>query len=500
MPRRIYDELTPVRRRQRWQLLTRAAVLGLLASSLAGIGLGAWKWITRHDVTPALALAVLAAGPVFGLILGALWRRGWRDAAIAVDATYSLKDRTLTALDFLGRSETTPLHELEVSDAEARLATVKAAEVAPFRLPRALPVACGALAVAGLLLGVPVVGKKANAGPLPPIAEIVAEATKIGEDLKQLDELAKSEKDEKLQELVKQLKEKAEEMKQPGVDEREALAKLSEMQAAIAAQQAQYNVGLVDGQLQALGDALVPAESLEAAGHALQEAKFDQAAKELEKLENPEVDRKEAKTVEEKLKQVANAMGEVGLGQMSEAATELADGIKGGNKAKIQKGSKALANSAKSHSRRRRIKEILDAEVDDLNESKGRMRENKIALRYRKPERSKSPSSDWGAGISGNEGDPTNLAANREQKDITGNPGDGPSEMETTHSPEGRQAAARQYRQSYQKYQKMSEAVLDSEPIPLGHRQTIRKYFELIRPQNGEGEDAKDAPADAPAK
>jgi hypothetical protein len=36
----------------------------------------------------------------------------------------------------------------------------------------------------------------------------------------------------------------------------------------------------------------------------------------------------------------------------------------------------------------------------------------------------------------------------------------------------------------------MSEAVLDSEPIPLGHRQTIRRYFELIRPQET-GEDTK---------
>ena len=28
--------------------------------------------------------------------------------------------------------------------------------------------------------------------------------------------------------------------------------------------------------------------------------------------------------------------------------------------------------------------------------------------------------------------------------------------------------------------------MLDSEPIPLGHRQTIRRYFELIRPQSAE--------------
>jgi hypothetical protein len=36
----------------------------------------------------------------------------------------------------------------------------------------------------------------------------------------------------------------------------------------------------------------------------------------------------------------------------------------------------------------------------------------------------------------------------------------------------------------------MSEAVLESEPIPLGHRQTIRKYFELIRPNHDEAKEA----------
>ena len=60
---------------------------------------------------------------------------------------------------------------------------------------------------------------------------------------------------------------------------------------------------------------------------------------------------------------------------------------------------------------------------------------------------------------------------------------------------EGRQQAGRSYREAYKKGLKSSEAVLDSEPIPLGHRQTIRKYFELIRPQNDEAD-----PADSRAK
>jgi hypothetical protein len=77
--------------------------------------------------------------------------------------------------------------------------------------------------------------------------------------------------------------------KQPGVDEREALAKLSEMQAAIQAQQAQHNTALVDGELQSLGSAMSAATALEGAGRALQETKLEKAAQELEKIEDPQL-------------------------------------------------------------------------------------------------------------------------------------------------------------------------------------------------------------------
>jgi hypothetical protein len=43
--------------------------------------------------------------------------------------------------------------------------------------------------------------------------------------------------------------------------------------------------------------------------------------------------------------------------------------------------------------------------------------------------------------------------------------------------PEGRQTAARTYKEQYQKYCRMTEAPLNTETIPLGHRQTIRRYF-----------------------
>jgi hypothetical protein len=494
---RIYRELGPVRRRQQALYLLRSAAWGLLAGSVAGIAAGIWQRVAGVQVSPALAGSILGAGPLLGLLVGWLRGRDWHRAAAAVDAHYHLKDRTATALEFLSRPEATPIHELQVQDAVEHLATIEPREVVPFRVPRTLLYAVGCAVAAILLLTWPPATRPAKAGPTAPDPAIVAEAKEFEENsLKQLDELAKNERDPKLEKLVEQLRKKVQEMKEPGIDVREALAKLSEMQAAIAQQQAQYNTGLVDGQLQALGAALTPADALEAAGQALQEGKFDKAAEELEKLEDPELDRKEAKAVEEKLKQVAEAMGEAGLGQLSDAASELAEGVKGGGKGKFKKATKTLAKLTKAHARRRRINRLLATEVENLNESKNRCNNNSLA-RGRRPEKSKSPSSNFGLSTSGNViGEKTNMLSKRNIQEITGEPGDGPSEMETTHSPEGRQMASRGYRDAYQKALKKSEAVLDSEPIPLGHRQTIRRYFESIRPQNEDGGDkAKDEPA-----
>jgi hypothetical protein len=494
MRERILQGLEPVRRRQLGQRVAHAAVVGLVPSSLAGIGLGLWRWHEGVAVSPAVAWPILLAGPLLAALVALARRPGWHAAASAIDARYALKDRSATALDFLARPGTSALHDLQIDDAARHLDGVEPGVAAPFRLPRALPYAMGALFVALSLLAWPLAPRPVQASPTPPLPTVLDEAALIDEDLKQLDELARKEHSKELEALVERLHGKVEELKQPGVDVREARAKMSEMQSAIAAQQAQYNVGLVDAQLSALGDAMTPAPSLEAAGKALMEAKFDKAAEKLDAMEDPALDRKEAKAVQEKMKQVAENMGEVGLGQLGSAASEMSEGLKGDGSGKFRKGSRELARLVQGHNVRRKIKEILELEARKLSECKGRCNGEKTA-RIRMPSKSNSPTENWGAGISGNvQGAKTDPKANRDRQEITGTPGDGPSEFETTHSPEGQQLAARGYRAMYQKYRKMSEAVLDSEPIPLGHRQTIRRYFELIRPQNLEADPAPQDP------
>jgi hypothetical protein len=500
MSDRILEKLEPVRRRQLGLEVLRFTVMGLLAGSIVGVGIGVWRW---QGASPAgiagwtlWAVAIALAGPVLGAIVGLVRGRTARVAAAAVDQRYGLKDRALSAIDFIKRGQPTALHALQIADAEQHLDSLDPRQVAPFRMPAAMPYALGTLAVAlGLLLW-PRAGR-VEARPAEPLEIVLATADLAEESVEDLQDAAKKENDPKLKELVQKLTEAIEEMKLPGVDTKEALAKLSEMQAAIATQQAQFNVGMVDAQMQALGEAMASTQALEGAGQALQKGQYDKAAEQLEKVE-PKFDRKETKTLKEKLAQAAKAMEDAGLTDMSAATTELLESLD--DEATAQGACKKLGNLARSQGRRKRITDLLTLSTNKLSECKGNCNKNSTAkLRLRK--KSDKPSSNWTMAISGNtDGDKSKLDSAHQREQVKGQMGEGASETETTHMPEGRQAAVRSYREQYQKYRRMTEAALNSEPIPLGQRQTIRRYFELIRPQGDEADAKADSTAKEPGK
>ncbi|NOX54689.1 MAG: hypothetical protein GXP27_09670, partial [Planctomycetes bacterium] len=262
----------------------------------------------------------------------------------------------------------------------------------------------------------------------------------------------------------------------------------------------------VTAQLQALGAAMRTVAALNAAGQALEKENFEKAAEELEKAELEKLKPREKKAAAERLKKVAESMNAAGLGQLSDTVTDLVDGIQSGQSSKACGACRRLGRLVKRHAVRRRINRALLAQIRKLSECKSRCRSacrvcslclkmcggqcqsqcNSLAEGL-KPQRSTSPSNNWGKGTSGALfGEATELDARRAFEQLTGQLGDGPSDTETESSVEGREQARRSYREVYEKYRKMSEAVLESEPIPLGHRQVIRRYFESIRPQKEE--------------
>ena len=103
----------------------------------------------------------------------------------------------------------------------------------------------------------------------------------------------------------------------------------------------------------------------------------------------------------------------------------------------------------------------------------------------------KKGGSKAGAGSSGNQpGDKTGLLKSGQKLQLKGQESaSGDVDVETIKSNEQQQEAVRKYREKSESYEQLTESVLSSEPIPLGHRQTIRRYFEMIRPQAGETEE-----------
>ena len=91
------------------------------------------------------------------------------------------------------------------------------------------------------------------------------------------------------------------------------------------------------------------------------------------------------------------------------------------------------------------------------------------------------------------QGGRTELAAKRDEQKIQGLKGEqGDSDTETLTTKEAEETARRELKEVYHKYRKLSDAVLESEDIPLGHRQTIRRYFEAIRPSRDDAETGRD--------
>jgi hypothetical protein len=491
--RAIYAALGPLRARQQLLFALRCAAIGLVISAILGLVVGGVRLAAGMELSLIARLGLLAAGPCCGFLIGLLLQRSWHGAAAAVDRHYQLKDRTITALAFAHQPAPTDLQSLQFDDAMDHLRTVEPKAVAPLKPPRSWALAFLAMLGAAVLLAWPLTPPQAEAGPAPTPEYILGIASeqkdklsilekKLAETSEDLDDEKANEDKKGLKDLLEKLLEKIAELNEPNVDEREALAKLSEMQAEVQALANELNIAALEGQLSSLGTALTASTPFEGAGKALQDGKLEKAAKELEKVDEVKLTPKEAKALEEKLKQLAKQMGDAGQGSLGEAVGELADNLKGG-KGKVGKATGRLARKINNAVKRRKINDLLLAEVEDLKDCKCNCQANGGA-RLRMPQKSDSPSSTWGRAISGNiNGEKTKLASKRTDQQVTGTPGaEGDSDVETTATPEARQQASREYQEKYQKFKKESDAVLEGEPIPLGHRQMVKKYFELIRP------------------
>lgn len=479
---------TRLRRRRAW----RGAAAGWLAGSLAALVVAAGKLLAfRWPAIVPIALPIL--GLVGGLVPGLVRRSTFQEAARVLDTRYGLKQRAATALAFLQLPERSTLHELQIKDAIEHLQRVDLVAVVPLSTPRVAPYAGAASGLVVLLLLVPSRALPRSAGPVSPFPAAVVEGQRLeAAMLLPLEQLGTRCQDDKLAGTVARLRRLTRQLQQPGIDQRETLAGLSEMQATLVDSLAEYDLDAVDVALKDLGESIACVDALRGAAEALEKEDYRRAAAEFDSLDPASVNPSQGKIAAARLKRLVKSLGAAGQGHLAEAVFGLRQFLKSSDAPASARGKKAgseLAGICRAHATRKTIGQQLLGQLECLDESKARASQPWGGG----PAQFSSTCTDardFSAETTGPPGvaPPGIIASQRQQEAVSGLPGDGPAQRELAESIPHRQAASRSYRELYQQYRKMSEAVLESEPLPPGYRESIRRYFELIRPQD---QDAK---------
>ncbi len=491
----IQQRVQAVQVREQRQWLWQCASIGLLAGGLAGCVMAmarilsqsafSWIWVVVAVAIPALTGVAFAFARSKSLLC----------AARLIDNRCNLKDRTQTALQFLNSPSDNSMRRLQIEDAVAHLQSVDPLKISPISAPKTWNLGI-IIAVVAVLLGLLAGQPEPLLASVETNSVVAEQASRATESLEELEKFQEEQKDPELEKLLKEMNEQLKILAEPGIEPKEALAKLSEMEAALQDMQKELNDPSAEAQLQEVGEALSLAEAMAAAGQAMSKGEMEKAAEELAKMEMPQMDRKTEKAVSEKLAEAQKNSGDgTKKTGIKEAIDKLSQGLSSGDKSKFQDGKKGLAGECRKQGQKKKLSDLLKKQCQCLGECKSQCEgECKNQAQGNKKGGQKA-----GKGTAGDPaGEKTAKNKTAQDMNLTGqDSGTGEVDTETTTNPEQQQEAVRQYRDKAQKYEALSESALESESIPLGHRQTIRRYFEMIRPQGGET-DAVNAETDTP--
>ena len=487
----VERQVKAIQSRQQRQWLWECASVGLFFGGIQGCVLSlirmqshgsfSWLWILAGVALPTIA------GVAFAVVHG----RSLNLAARSIDQACGLKDRIQTALQFLSISTADSLHRLQIEDADSHLRSLVPEKLAPIVAPKFWNVSILLCAVAILLAfaSVPVSSAMASSVVNPVVA---AQAARAAESMEAIEQFQKEQSDPALEEMLKEMNQQLESLEQPGVAPKEALAKLSEMENALQEMQKQLSTGSTEKQIKEVGEALSLSEATAAAGDAMSKGDLQKAAAELSSMELPKLDRKTEKAVTEKLEQAErNAAASSKNQDVKKSIEKMRQGLSKGDKAAFEDGARSLAKECEIQAQKKQLSELLKKQAQSLGECKAEC-EGEARAVAQGPNKGGNKA---GKGSGGDQrGEKTAKQNTGKEMKISGqDSGEGDVDTTTSTNPEQEQKAVREYRQKAAKYEAISESALESETIPIGHRQTIRRYFELIRPQGTEA-DSFDAP------
>lgn len=484
--------LTALVRKRMW---LASVIDGLTSGLLIGVAVAIVFAVARATMLPSShwgwALAISGIGGLIGLFIGASRGRSEQSAARLIDKHFDLKDRSITTLEFLSVKEDASdpglaAKHLQIEEANTHLKTVDATQCVPIE-PWNRPLRWAAGLAAGMLAILALTGGGVQQVDAKPVLALASQQSlELRESmLPELEELAKEHEDPEIEKLLEELREKVDEMETEALDESDLMATLSEMERSLAEAREAMQLEMTDATMQALAAAIKPSDQLQQAAKAMESQDYEKASEELESVDPSKIGDKQRRAVADNLKKMVSKLSQGKNGQLSESISQLAEGLSNKNMKECKACLSKLASQCKKQGECKKIGQCMSSQLNRLSECKGQCRgqcQSNIA------KKSNSPSTKAGIASSGQPlGDKaTSLDGTRKEEQLTGVQGEGPSETEITQAPEGEQDAARAYAGKYNEFRRKAEAVLDSEPLPMGVRETVRTYFEKIRPNNDE--------------
>lgn len=469
-------------------------MVGLVVTLLASIG---WVLSSRHFslVHPlTLCLIPLVLGAI-GFCWGAARRISEQQVASLIDRKASLKDRAATMLQLNSVHEggAPPISRLQQEEAAPHIARVEptaCVAITPgktgFQIAAVLLIAIGATWAFGFARTT-----RVTAAPAPSVGD--AQAAGLEETmLPELEKLAAETEIPEIEALLKELREQVEATREEAEDSADVMAKLSEMEQAIAEAREAMNIAQTDAEMKSIAEALSPSEMMREAAKAMESQQYDEAADQLEGIDPQAMSDAERRAVTSRLKKMVASMSSSNkpLSKLARQARELADAMEKKDASQCKQGLEKIADSCRKQSACKKCGQCMAKQLSLLAQCKGQCRGQCDSPFARK---SNSPSQKAGSASSGEStgNNAERAEVGRDRLEVTGDMGsEGESEIETMSSPETEATASRGYTAKYKDFRQAAEEVLQNEPLPQSHRQTVRDYFESIRPSNDEAASA----------
>lgn len=487
----ILEKIRSVRRRLNMQRCFQTLAQFLFYGLLLCVPLFIIDSLTTFNVSPLILLWLTLGISAAALIMIALRPASLYEAAREIDTAASLKDRTVSALEFIQRPPGEALTELQIRDTFNHLQSIPTKQVAHYAVPRETKFV---LLIALVLLAFSYVeffAPSATSTEIDYSPQIAAEAEPLLKQIEEAKKEAQKINDQELEEILKQIEAKALELKKAKVTPKEALAKLTELSTMLKSKMDSAKMAKVESLMKGLGQQFTGNPILGDFGYTLKRGEYEQAAKKLDKVKEniKQLNREQRQNLSDELKRGGKSLEDTDLDalgtELARAGASLEEDDLEGTQVRLRKGSRRLLDLAFEKRRNLSLAKLLSqCEISKVGIRKA-CNSNAISNLEGLARKTNSPSNSAGKATDPNPfGEMTAIDSALQLERITGIQSEGPSSVRISKTSEKGQQSTVSYKEVYTKYQKLSEEALSQEQIPLGYKFYVKRYFESIRPED----------------